>query len=1181
MKMPKISECLAVFLVLVAATSPELRAQNIAWGTAGGITGDSNLATNGAYFDAFLANTSASVVGAGALTVDGIRFNVATSNSSTTGTDGKITFVVTSGNNNQYSFSTFPMSAPSSPAFAAVMNSGGTFENGGTGAGKVTISGLTPGDTYSVQVFNYANDGDDGYTIFSGSPSVKIGNLPGLAGPNTYGEYATGQFVATGSTEYFNWNGDGSAYTVLGAISVIDLSRAVAPANNVAWGTARGITGDADLVTNGAYFDAFLPNTGSSVVNAGTLTADTIRFNVATSSSSTNGSDGIISFVVTSGGNNPYAFNTFPTAPPSSPAFAAVMDSGGTFENGGAGSGVIAISGLSTGHVYSVQVFNYSNDGDDGLTTLSGTPSVTIGNLPGLAGSNTYGEFATGVFTATSPSESFTWNGDGSGYTVIGPISVVDVTLQLAVSPAGPINQGDSVTLAVISQSSLPFSFQWQTDSGTGGADWTGIAGATETNYILDTGTLAVGTYLFRVTATDKSTGLTSSALTVTVVAPSAPYLVSDITPASDTQYIGQGATFSVAFNGNHPIDYQWQYSGDDGAIFQDLPGETNAILTVANLQLTNAGQYRLMAANALGTEYSSAAVLSVKPWSDAAIHWSVPVSIIGLSAGAILTNLPGSYLEAASFFYGSSLEVSIGTNQFTFRSDGAGVTVSGGGSNYSAGTAGYGSGALGAASTGDADLDAVLTQFYNNGSTNLIILKNLEAGQTYTVQLFALDNRAGATNELASFANPADPADCSATFTMGADDYVVATFTATDSTQMIQESLLNGGTGNINAVVVRALYSTPAFAPVILSQPQTQTVLSNHTARFTMVADAAPAAAYQWESGAVGGPYTNLMDSAKYAGTLTPALSISNVQPADGIEYVVAISNAAGATLSAPADLFLWTPSSNRPVVVACIGASDVSTPTPYGTPNWPVYIAPMLGSGYDVENFGASGTDMITNGDSPYVDTSQYTASGESDADIVIIMLGSNDSKPQNWAYQTNYVPDYERFIAHYRRMSTHPRIYLNTLLTAYPPGNYGITDPIVSGIISPWIRQIGYDEGCPVIDVNAATKDMPQNFPDDIHPNIAGAEVVAGTVYYGLIGNGETPPVFPQLSAALSGGQIQLDWPADHIGWRLETRTNSILPAIDSAWTTVANSAATNHVSVAVPSVGPPIFFRLAYP
>ena len=36
------------------------------------------------------------------------------------------------------------------------------------------------------------------------------------------------------------------------------------------------------------------------------------------------------------------------------------------------------------------------------------------------------------------------------------------------------------------------------------------------------------------------------------------------------------------------------------------------------------------------------------------------------------------------------------------------------------------------------------------------------------------------------------------------------------------------------------------------------------------------------------------------------------------------------------------------------------------------------------------------------------------------------------------------------------------------------------------------------------------MPQNFPDNIHPDIAGAKVVAQTVFNGLMSNGETIPM-----------------------------------------------------------------------
>jgi hypothetical protein len=60
-------------------------------------------------------------------------------------------------------------------------------------------------------------------------------------------------------------------------------------------------------------------------------------------------------------------------------------------------------------------------------------------------------------------------------------------------------------------------------------------------------------------------------------------------------------------------------------------------------------------------------------------------------------------------------------------------------------------------------------------------------------------------------------------------------------------------------------------------------------------------------------------------------------------------------------------------------------------------------------------------------------------------------------------------------------------------------------------------------------------------------------------------------------LNGGQMQLSWPADHLGWRLEMQTNSLSGA---GWATVPNSTATNQISVSV-NPGGNVFFRLVYP
>jgi lysophospholipase L1-like esterase len=1093
----------ALALAWITLAAP---AQTIVWSDATGITGDANLLTNGAYFDALMPNTSISP----ASVVEGVTFNVATSQGGSTFGDGRISYAG-SGLNNYSWPGSFPVSASASSAFATLMDDGGIFQNGGSGSGTVTISGLTVGHNYEVQVFNYAADGDAGLTTLSGTTPVTLSNLPGSGGSGTYGEYATGAFTATGTTETFNWNGGGSGYTVLGAISVRDLTNTVSTnTQTVAWGSATGITGDANLLTNGAYFDALMPNTSISSASK----VDGVTFNVAASLGNGTFGDGKISF--TGSGLNNYSWpGSFPVSVSASSAFATLMDDGGIFQNGGSGTGTVTISGLTLGRSYEVQVFNYAADGDAGLTTLSGTSPVTLSNLPGPNGN---GQFATGIFMASGSTEVFNWTGAGSAYTVLGAISVQEITAVLSIAPTNVINQGDPVTISVNAYSTGMSYYQWQTDNGSGGASWSNISGANTSNYVVNTSALAVGYYEYQVVVTNSTLNVTSAPVTLTVLTPSAPLVLQNPTPASASRYVGQSASFTAVFTGNHPIAYQWQFSSD-AVTFQDIAGATNDILTLTDLQFTNAGSYRLMATNRLGSTPSAAATLTVQPWSAAQIQWSAPVPFLGMTAGQILTNVPGSDLEGGVFFYDSFLDVSAGSQQFVFRSDGASASISSPDSfsGEFVTNAVYGSGAFGTNTTGDTNFDMVLNQYFDGGGTNLITLHNLVSGEQYSVQLFALDNRSGMSSNLVNFANGSDTNDVSATFAMGDNTYVVGTFTATGMDQVIQENLLTGGFGNINSLVVRALSYAPSVKPAIVLQPRQRTSLSTHTAVFSVVADGAPSPGYQWKAGSAGGPYTNLIDNAKFSGTTNRTLSVLNITTNDNIELVVAVTNSAGGAVSAPIDLVV--PPLAQPVAAAvpiritCVGASDVSSPTPYGTPNWPDYITPMLGYEYAITNCGASGTTMLKQGNAPYWNTQQYTNSLNSSPDIVIIMLGSNDSKSYNWIYQTNYVHDYETLINEYRNLPSHPRIYLNTLLTVYGGGSYDITDPIVTGELCPMIKQIAFDENLPIIDINAATKNMPQNFPDNVHPNIAGAKVVAQTVFNGLMSAGETPPMIDQ--------------------------------------------------------------------
>jgi len=214
--------------LLILGFGVSAQAQNITWAPAAPITGDSNgesnLITSGKEFDAFLTNPAST----SPIMVDGLTFNLATITSSTppTATDNlDLSWQITSGDSNPYSWPDY--SQPNaSPAFKTLLESGGVYSNGGSATGIVTISNLTPGDLYTVQVFQWAADNDPGLVTLSGTNSVTLSD-GGSA--SSSGEFATGTFTATGSMETFDWTGGGSAYTPLGPISVQDFGIASAP----------------------------------------------------------------------------------------------------------------------------------------------------------------------------------------------------------------------------------------------------------------------------------------------------------------------------------------------------------------------------------------------------------------------------------------------------------------------------------------------------------------------------------------------------------------------------------------------------------------------------------------------------------------------------------------------------------------------------------------------------------------------------------------------------------------------------------------------------------------------------------------------------------------------------------------------------------------------------------------
>jgi hypothetical protein len=64
-------------------------------------------------------------------------------------------------------------------------------------------------------------------------------------------------------------------------------------------------------------------------------------------------------------------------------------------------------------------------------------------------------------------------------------------------------------------------------------------------------------------------------------------------------------------------------------------------------------------------------------------------------------------------------------------------------------------------------------------------------------------------------------------------------------------------------------------------------------------------------------------------------------------------------------------------------------------------------------------------------------------------------------------------------------------------------------------------------------------------------------------------------------VSGGQMRLSWPQDHVGWRLQSQTNSLVTGIGTNWSDVAGSSFTNQIYLPIDPANGSVFLRLAHP
>ena len=77
-----------------------------------------------------------------------------------------------------------------------------------------------------------------------------------------------------------------------------------------------------------------------------------------------------------------------------------------------------------------------------------------------------------------------------------------------------------------------------------------------------------------------------------------------------------------------------------------------------------------------------------------------------------------------------------------------------------------------------------------------------------------------------------------------------------------------------------------------------------------------------------------------------------------------------------------------------------------------------------------------------------------------------------------------------------------------------------------------------------------------------------------------NSGVPTARVNLAMSLSAGALNLTWPGDHTGWRLQVQTNAPSLGLGTTWVDVPGSSLTNNLVIPVDPTQGSVFYRLVY-
>jgi hypothetical protein len=569
----------------------------------------------------------------------------------------------------------------------------------------------------------------------------------------------------------------------------------------------------------------------------------------------------------------------FTTPPASQPAATPILwiDQGVFIDNT-----VLSVAGTPANEVYGVGF------GAGPQTTANGytfADFATSGNMTLIGSTNNFDSFlGGGGTTGDSSLDALLNNGFYGDASIYGTLRNLTIGQKYNVLAIAADTRGASAQFAVTDELGVSPSQTYKFPGGT-----PSVGG-----YVMGTFTATGTNQVFTIESGD----IQYHAILVEKVPADAIILVTNTLPASATAAVSSNVVFTAAFSNSPAVSFQWQQivSGspnvtndiNTGVVIWTNNGVVASTLTLNNLQLTNAGSYRLKATdkgNSSNFGYSTPAPLTIIPmitWYAAGTYNnSFSDNTVLTLAGTPANEVYGVNFAFPAYFVAEPVTTANGYTFDDYSNAPNNMSIAGTISYYD----GYFNGST--VSTGDPGLDSMLTHGVYGNSDHVGTLNNLTVGQTYTVLVLLADTRG--TDAGGSVFHVTDGVTVSpgqqyayANGTPKAGGYIMGTFTAQATNQPLTVLNVLGAASQYNAILLeKGIALPPPIAPTLTTDvtPLQSEVPVGVPMTFSVAASGAVPIHYQWSN--QGGLITDATNAAysfnALAGTNSYHVSVSN----------------------------------------------------------------------------------------------------------------------------------------------------------------------------------------------------------------------------------------------------------------------------------------------------------------